>query len=134
MPIYRPYQGEVLVIPHVFTNLDTGDPIDLSGYSVWWTLKANVADADAQAAINHYWSESSEFGLSLTDPESLITLSTSAGILYNKISGDETRALSPSVTYVCDLWIRDPNGLDRPLERGRLTVRRAVRDRTNLAP
>lgn len=133
MPHYHPAQGATLIIPHVFTTV-AGAPLDLTGYSVWWTLKERYSDADVDAAINHYWSAADSFGMSLVDPESEVASPITAGILYNHITPDETRSLNLYTRYRYDLWLRDLNNIDRRIERGTIRVESAVRERTTVVP
>ncbi len=45
------YRGDTLRYKLTFKNADTKEPIDLTGASVWFTLKENVNDPDSEAAI-----------------------------------------------------------------------------------
>lgn len=137
MTMYPVAKGADLVIPHTFTTLDEDGneaPLDLTGYSAWWTLKENPSVEDTEANINHYWSELEEFGISLTDPESSVLSGLEDGILYNHITSEETSSLELGVVYHYDLWIRDSNGLDDQIEIGHVRIITPIRRRSTLAP
>jgi hypothetical protein len=44
-------QGDTFTLPLAFTNEDTGAAINITGYSIYMTLKKSLEDTDAQAAL-----------------------------------------------------------------------------------
>lgn len=134
---YTVTQGEDVIIPHIFTTTDDdGETIalDLTDCYIWWTLKSSYNLSDEDAELNHWWSESDEQNISLTDPESSELHTADEGLLYNHLTAEETTDLELNTHYHYDLWLRDANGLDRQIETGYLHARTAVRQRTTLAP
>ena len=45
------YRGDTLTLTLTFTDKVTGDPIDITGWDIWLTLKDDKADLDAAAAM-----------------------------------------------------------------------------------
>ena len=134
---YKFTQGEDIVIPHTFTVTTEEGEVearDLTGCFVWWTLKSSRLLADADAEINHYWSEEEENGISTINPDTGDPSILEDSILYNHITAAETSALELDTHYHYDLWIRDSSGLDQQLETGYVHVRLPVRTRETLAP
>ena len=44
------YRGDTVVIPLTFTQAD-GNPLDLTGYTIWLTMKSSTDDADDDAVV-----------------------------------------------------------------------------------
>ena len=45
------YRGDTLTLTLTFTDKITGDPVDITGWDVWLTLKNELSDLDAAAAM-----------------------------------------------------------------------------------
>jgi hypothetical protein len=132
MADYRIPRGDDRVIVHTFSGLGvTG----LTGCTVWWTLKSSHSRPDADADINHWWDETDEFGLSLTDPDEPNPVADiEDAILYNHITRAETLALSPGRTYHYDLQLMDRDGHIDTLDEGTLRITLDVTERATLTP
>ena len=45
------YRGDTLRYKLTFKDADTQTPVDLTGASIWFTLKSNISEPDNEAAI-----------------------------------------------------------------------------------
>lgn len=120
MADYTIYRGDRKVWTRTFKT-NSGAAQDLTGCSVWTTVKKSVLDADADAVVKHYWTQSAESGLSRTDPDTGAVSPLAAGILYDTLSPTESAALSLRV-YVYDVQIKDSNDVPTTVEKGRLVI------------
>ena len=87
------YRGDTRSITLTFTDKNS-DPIDLTGATLWFTVKSAVADADADAVIQKKITDH-------TDPTN--------GISTVVISPEDTENL-PIARYFYDFQLVDPNG------------------------
>lgn len=105
------YRGDDRNLPVEVTEPGGPGAQDLTGWSLWFTGKLNIADDDA-AAIFQYTIGSG------------ITVDNAAGGLATiAIAGDDTNALTAdSTTLFCDLQGKDGAGKIATLATGKLTV------------
>lgn len=103
------------------TNED-GGPYDLTGSTLWFTVKRRKSDADSAAIAKLYWvSGGSAAGIGVADP--------SSGEAVVTIAATGTGNFAQSA-HVWDLQLKDANGIVRTVDRGVIVVRPAVTTRT----
>lgn len=96
-----------------FTDVD-GEAIDLTGATVFFTVKRNKTDADADAVI-------AKSITSFDDPET--------GVAILQLSKTETN-ISPR-SYYFDIQLKQSNGKVTSIQAGRFIVRQDITIRTS---
>lgn len=89
-PLYR---GDTRTFRVTITDKETGLPVDISGHLLFFTLKADVADADVDAALQ----------VSTTLPSDANSV---AGIGYLTVPSTSADDVAPG-RYYCDIqWVQ----------------------------
>ena len=97
---------------------DSGDPLDITGGKLWFTVKTNYIQTDPGE-------------LQLTSPSSGLVLTSAAdGEVTMTITNTQSAALTAQ-TYVYDIQFKDVNGKITTLETGTLEVKPQVTTSTS---
>ena len=91
------FRGDTIVIE--FAVNQGGVPTNLTGYSIWFTMKTNITNTD---------SNSSTIQKTLTN--GITILDAAAGTLKVVIAPNDTATINAETTYVCDLQIKSSGG------------------------
>jgi hypothetical protein len=101
---------------------EDGAAYDLSGSTLWFTVKRRKSDADADAVAKLYWvSGGSADGISVASEES--------GEAAIRLTPTETDDFAYDAHY-WDLQLQDAAGVIHTVDEGILIVRRSVTGRT----
>lgn len=100
---------------YTYTFVDELDaPLDLTGCTIRTTYKEAPTDpttdtTDSTAAIKHTIVIDT-FGVATTQTGLYLTGAATAGILYERLTATESKALDTAKTYLSDLELTDFNG------------------------
>ena len=106
-PLYR---GDTRTFKVAITDEVTGDPIDISGHSLWFTLKTAQTDADVDAVLQ----------VSAVMPNDVNSV---AGIGFLTLESTDTDGLTPGRYYYDLQWVQ-PGAppIVKTIEAGRVRV------------
>lgn len=101
-----------------------GGPYNLVGCTLWFTIKRNRADADADAAARLYWVHGgASAGINVATP--------GLGVATIKLTQAQTGAMT-NVGYVYDLQLKDAAGDVWTVDEGTFGVRLDVTQRVTV--
>lgn len=83
------YRGDTKTYKFIATD-SNGNPYNIIGWTIWFTMKINEYDSDAYAVIQK----------SITIPAN--DVNGAVGIAYLTLDSDETDLLEPNTTYYYD--------------------------------
>jgi len=101
-------QGDSKTYKVAFTN-DSGNPIDISNWTVWMTFKRNIRDNDDFAALQKKITDH-------TDPDA----DPVNGITVINLTPEDTNSLEGKYFY--DLQVKRPGGIIKTVSRGFVIV------------
>ena len=91
------FRGDTHVIE--FAVNQGGVPTNLTGYSIWFTMKTNVTNTDSNAST-----------IQKTIGSGITVLDAAAGTIKVTIAPNDTATINAETTYVCDLQIKSAGG------------------------
>lgn len=103
------YRGDARLVKMSFKKKD-GTPIDITGWKVYLTMKASLADADEDAALQKI---------------QIVHTDAVNGLTEILINSEESAALQPRI-YYCDVQLTDTVGNNFTVFNGKITVRRDI--------
>jgi len=103
-------RGDTLVFRETFTYTDTGLPVNISNWTIWFTLKKNEDDADASAIVKKQFT-------TFTQPTLGITTLRAA-------EASETYGLLGK--YFFDIQYKDESGIVRTPDYGVINFTRDI--------
>jgi len=107
---YNVKRGDTLKFRFTFTYTDTGLPVNISAWTIWFTLKKNENDPDSSAIVQKQFK-------SFTDPTNGITSITAA-------TSSETYGLLGKYFY--DVQYKDGSGDVRTPDSGTIIFERDI--------
>lgn len=107
----RVYRGDTIVLP-LWIALDYyGEVIDLTGATVWFTAKTDLALADNDAGVLRYSTAST--GVEIGEPTD--------GEYQVTIAALDTVSLESVALYIWDVQVRTPDGTTITVARGTIS-------------
>ena len=109
---YNKYRGDDIVLKLTFTK-DTGEPHDISGWTVFFTLKSNIDDSDDDAKII----------------KSFVIIDGASGVIQFDLTHEETDELLGAYYY--DIQYKDTAGKIGTIQAGEFYFKEDVTRRTS---
>jgi hypothetical protein len=97
-----------------------GNPVDLTGARVWFTVKNRVEDPAATIAKRNLTAGGVDNQILVVAPQTGVT----AGQFRVLLDPADTAGLDPSATFWCDAWVQLPGG--PPLQRYQVMANRQL--------
>lgn len=118
----RPRRGDTFDYAATVTETD-GSAHDLTGETLWFTMKVNRTDPDSAAVATAYWIDGgASSGLSVATP--------STGGFRLQFAASVTANWSAEATYVYDVQVKSATGLITTVDEGTVTIRGDITQRT----
>ena len=103
------YRGDTIIIEAAINQ--GGEPINITGYSIWFTAKPNIANNDGTSGVVQKTLVS---GIAVTDAPT--------GRIRITIAPADTAQISQTTTYECDVQVKSPSGEVTTAARGTMKV------------
>jgi hypothetical protein len=113
MPTMQPTQGQDFRSDLAVKQDDGVTAYDLSGCTLWFTLKRAFGDADLDAELQH------KTGVGT----GLLVTNAPGGLATHTISATETAGLAVGLLYRYDYKLKAADGTLKPIEAGTLSVK-----------
>lgn len=110
MPTMQPYQGQTFFNTLAVKD-DDGSAYDLTGATLWFTLKRDYADLDSAAELQH------------TIGSGIVVTNAAGGLATHTIGAIETAGLAVGLLYRYDYKLKAADGTLKPIEAGTFSVK-----------